>query len=642
MQNSVRNVPAGNTGGSKPRAHAFEALRTASGAPVGVAGHVGPLSAGFTGVHWIDGVVTNGKQLPSGLRRACTGVALAVLAIALVQQLDLSLRYFVTWRYYVQQDLPVMLPLAALLACVAWWGLPRLADVWAESAFVSTPAVRAGVIAAAAVAVIAGTHLVAFDFAFSRDEIMALFDASLIANGELLGPVRPEWRPFVPALQPVFRLPVPEHAAWASTYLPGNAAIRGLLGLVLDRAFVNATLLVVALVALVGVARRMWPGRPEASLIALVLVATSSQTLFMSMTPYAMSAHLALNLVWLWLFLRNTAASHAAAIAVGFIATGLHQIVFHPLFVAPFIIQALFDRRWALAVTYGLAYAGIGLFWILYWQLLLAGTGSATPEAATTVGLSYWLDRVGGLVANMYPSAFETMVQNLFRFAAWQNPLMLVLIGPGLVMAWQAGGVARSLVGGIILTLVAMLILLPYQDYGWGYRYAHGLIGSAALVATIGWLGLTANLDSRQRRAAIGFAGVATAAAVMILVPVHGTMMRGMYEPYVRADAAIRAKPAGAVVVETIAMHYGDDLVRNDRTLSNRPLTFSITQLDEPLARELCRRFDVAVFTGAEAQALGVPAADANAHSERIKVGKLRTFFESDQCRKLRKKTLVP
>jgi hypothetical protein len=40
----------------------------------------------------------------------------------------------------------------------------------------------------------------------------------------------------------------------------------------------------------------------------------------MSMTPYAMSAHLALNLVWLWLFLRNTAASHAGAIAVGFLA----------------------------------------------------------------------------------------------------------------------------------------------------------------------------------------------------------------------------------------------------------------------------------------------------------------------------------
>lgn len=638
MQDRSGNAPSGNTGGSKPRARAFPALRIGSGAPVGVAGHMGPLTAGFTGGRWINGVATTSDQLPLGLRRASAGVALAVLAVALVQQLDLSLRYFVTWRYYVQQDLPVMLPLAAFLACFAWWGLPRLAGVWAERVFVSTPAVRGCVIAASAVAVVAGTHLVAFDFAFSRDEIMALFDASIIANGELLGPVPPEWRPFVPALQPVFRLPVPEHAAWASTYLPGNAAIRGLLGLVLERAFVNATLLVVALVALVGLARRMWPARPEAWLVALVLTATSSQTLFMSMTPYAMSSHLALNLVWLWLFLRNTVASHAAAIAVGFLATGLHQLVFHPLFVAPFLIQALIDRRWALTATYGVAYAGIGLFWILYWQLLLAGTGSATAEAATTVGLSYWLERFGGLVANMYPSAFETMVQNLFRFAAWQNPLMVVLIGPGLVMAWHAGGVARSLVGGILLTLVAMLILLPYQDYGWGYRYAHGLIGSAALIATIGWFGLTEKLDNRQRRAAMGLAGVATAAAVIVLVPVHGLMMRGVYGPYVRADAAIRAKPAGAVVVETIAMHYGDDLVRNDRTLSNRPLTFSITQLDEPLARELCRRLDVAMFTGAEARALGVPAADPDAHSERTKVRKLRAFFESDQCPRLRGK----
>ena len=38
------------------------------------------------------------------------------------------------------------------------------------------------------------------------------------------------------------------------------------------------------------------------------------------------------------------------------------------------------------------------------------------------------------------------------------------------------------LAAGIVLTLLAMLILLPYQDIGWGYRYVHGVIGSAALI----------------------------------------------------------------------------------------------------------------------------------------------------------------
>jgi len=594
-------------------------------------------STGPANFHATVAAANGCDRLPSAFRRSCVGVALVILAVAAIQRFDLSLRYFLTWQYYQVQDLPVMLPLAAVLGIIAWLGLPALAGRASERLFVSTPVVYAAIIIAAATTVVIGTHIVAFDFAFSRDEIMALFDASLVANGQLLGPVAPEWRPFVPSLQPVFRLPVPDHAGWASTYLPGNAIIRGVLGLVLDRAFVNATLLVVALVALIAIARRLFPDRPDAWLIALVLAATSSQTLFMSMTPYAMSAHLALNLVWLWLFLRNTVASHAGAIAVGFLATGLHQLVFHPLFVAPFLLQVLLDRRWTLAAVYAVAYAAIGLFWILYWQLLLSGTGTAAPEAASAMGVSYFLSRVSGLFANFYPSAYETMVQNLFRFAAWQNPLMLVLIGPGMVMAWRAGGIQRSLAASIVVTLLAMLLLLPYQDYGWGYRYAHGLMGSAALVATLGWVGMTANLKAGQRRAAYGLAGVATAAAVLVLVPLHGLMMRGMYEPYVRADAAIRAKPAGAVVIETIAIHYGDDLVRNDHALTNRPLVFDIGELSDDLARELCRRMDVAMFTGAEATRLGVPSADPKAHADNVRIAKLRAFIESAECKGLKR-----
>jgi hypothetical protein len=47
-----------------------------------------------------------------------------------------------------------------------------------------------------------------------------------------------------------------------------------------------------------------------------------------------MTAHLTLNLIWLCLFLRNDKIGHGAAIAVGFLASGLHQLIFHPL-VAP-------------------------------------------------------------------------------------------------------------------------------------------------------------------------------------------------------------------------------------------------------------------------------------------------------------------
>jgi len=87
---------------------------------------------------------------------------------------------------------------------------------------------------------------------------------------------------------------------------------------------------------------------------------------------------------------------------------------------------------------------------------------------------------------------------------------MLVLLAPGTVLGWKAVGVFRSLAGGIALTILAMLILLPYQDIGWGYRYVHGLIGSAALLATLGWTRLTEKVEPSERGNAWGVMAITT------------------------------------------------------------------------------------------------------------------------------------
>ena len=118
-------------------------------------------------------------------------------------------------------------------------------------------------ILAAGLVVALGTRYVAGYTPVSHDEIMAAFDAEIIASGRLMAPIPPEWRSLSWGLKPAFRLEVPGDVAWVSTYLPGNAAIRGVLGKVFDPAIVNAILVVTALVALLGVARRLWPERPE-------------------------------------------------------------------------------------------------------------------------------------------------------------------------------------------------------------------------------------------------------------------------------------------------------------------------------------------------------------------------------------------
>lgn len=572
---------------------------------------------------------------PPRLRRPLAGVALTILAALAVEQIELTPSYPLTRMLMQTQDLPVLVATCALVLGLAAWRLPAAWGRWTKVLATWTPLNLVVPILGAGLVVAFGTRYVAGYTPVSHDEIMAMFDAEIIASGRLMAPIPPEWRSLSWALEPVFRVPVPGDVAWVSTYLPGSAAIRGVLGRAFDAAIVNAILVVTALLALLGIARQLWPGRRDVPVVALVLAATSSQVLCMAMTPYAMTTHLALNLVWLWLYLRNSTFGHVAAIAVGFLATGLHQLIFHPLLVAPFILQMLLDRRWKLGALYVSSYAAIGVFWIVYWQLLLAAHGIAA-EAANSMGISFFIARVEHMLADFSVSGPETMVQNLLRFAAWQHPLMLVLLVPGLALGWRAGGMFRSLAAGIVLTLLAVLILLPYQDIGWGYRYVHGLIGSAALLAALGWSSLTQKAMTSQRRAAWGVMGATTAVALLILLPIHALQMHGYLSPYTKANAAIANSKSDAIVIETISIHHGIELVRNDPYLRNRPLVFDIGLLDEALIAELCSRMSVSVFDGKEAERFGVARLDPATHPAHDRLRRLRLLLEGPQCRQRR------
>jgi len=562
--------------------------------------------------------------------------ALAILAVLGLEQLELTPSYPLTYMLMQMHDVPVLIPVCALLLALAAVPLPAAWGQWAKNLSGWSPYNVVVPIVVAVLVVAFGTRYVASYTPVSHDEIMGAFDAEIVASGRILAPIEPEWRSLSWALEPAFRLPVAGDVAWVSTYLPVNAAIRGVLGKVFDAAIVNAMLVAVALAALAGVARRLWPERPELAAVAVVLAATSSQLLCIGMTPFAMTAHLTFNMVWLWLYLRNTPLSHAAAITVGFFATGLHQLIFHPLFAAPFILQMLIDRRWRLSALYVTSYAAIGVFWIVYWQLLLVSHGIPAP-ADHPVGASFFIERVAGMLRDFSVSGPETMLQNLLRFAAWQNPLLLALLVPGMILGWRSGGVLRCLTAGIVLTLAAMLILLPYQDIGWGYRYVHGVIGSAALLAAFLWGKLAAELEIAERMAAWSVMAVGTAVALLVLLPIHAWQMHGYLSPYTRANAAIASSPTEAVVIETINMHHGIELVRNDPYLRNRPLTFDIGALDDKLARELCSKMSVSVFGGKEAMQFGVMWVDPAPHPEYERLRKLRAFLESAECRGLRR-----
>jgi len=128
--------------------------------------------------------------------------------------------------------------------------------------------------------------------------------------------------------------------------------------------------------------------------------------------------------------------------------------------------------------------------------------------------------------------------------------------------------------------------------------------------------------------------GATTATALLILLPVHALQMHAYLSPYTRANAAIGASKSEAVVIETISIYHGIELVRNDPYLRNRPLIFDIEALNEAKIRELCSRMSVSVFDGKEAARYGVSTFDPKTHPEYAKLHKLRLLLEGPDCRR--------
>ena len=444
----------------------------------------------------------------------------------------------------------------------------------------------------------AGTYALFDNYPLTRDEQMVLFDTQVFRSLQLAAPVPQEWRSFLSALNPAFLLALPDNAAWVSSYMPMNGMLRAAFGTVADPALMNPLLAGLGAFALFDVTGRLFPEDQKAQLLALLLYATSTQILVTAMTTYAMTAHLALNLIWLCLYLRGTWRGHALALCVGFVAIGLHQIVFHPLFALPFINRLRQQRQWRAALVYVGAYAIFGLFWISYPQIVASSAGLSGGAAATAAPGSFLAERVLPLLKDREPQTIPLMVANLLRFVAWQNLALIPLMGLGVRAVRRDEGIARPLAYGVGFTFVAMAILLPYQGHGWGYRYLHGLIGNCILLALYGWRELRI---VEQRRAFVWAGTLAT----FVSMPFLMWQAHAFAHPYARVNRAIDRINVDMVVVETDGPEFRIDEVRNRPDLLNRPIRLASSALNDGDIQSLCERGTIAFLDAKQMRALG-------------------------------------
>lgn len=480
----------------------------------------------------------------------------------------------------------------------------------------------------------AGHSWLLHGYDMSRDEQMAVFDARIYDAGAMAWPIPTAWRGDSAALNLLFMLPVDHPVAWVSSYLPGNALLRAAVGLVADPAWTNPLITGGTLIAMWGAARRFLGDDRAGAGLAVLLLATSGQVIFTGMTAYAMPAHLFFNMVWLWLFLIDRRGSDLAALAVGFVAMGLHQSLFHPMFAGPWFLLLLWQRRWGRLALFALPYAGFFLFWLLWPSMvtlpLVMGPGSVRQVGADM--LSRLMDALGSNSENL-----PLMACNLLRFCTWQAVPMIPLVMTGLWAVWRARASdprGLALAAGLLIPAVVMGLILPYQGHGFGYRYLHQVLGNGALIAVIGWRAMEP--WHARLRPALAVALIGGAVAVL---PLQGWFQHRIYGVFARESAAIDAARTDYAMIGANDGPYALDLVLNRADLSNRPIRLSAEDIDDndALAARLCRGGGVTIALPvdsffAEADTLfGTPGS----HRAGARFDETRIAFESAGCRVL-------
>jgi hypothetical protein len=423
------------------------------------------------------------------------------------------------------------------------------------------------------------------------DEFTADFQARVFAQGEYAPVVPWPWRSLKDSIVPIFVQFDENTGRWVSQYLPVYSLIKALFVRLRLETWLNPLLSAGSVVAIAAIARRLWPTNGARQWLAIVLLATSSQLLVTAGSGYSMPAHLFLNLVWLWLYLRGDARSWALALGVGVLALGLHQPVPHALFVAPFMLRLLLDRRWSRLVPAAIVYAS-GAALLFAWMRF---ANPATSSTDTSVLALFALPNL---------AAFRLQAMNVSLLFSWQAPTVGVLMLAALAHPRRMESIQMDLALGIVITVGFYLFYPSSQGHGWGYRYAYQVIGSMCLLAAAA---LPTVVDALGWRMTRRWLATGTALALFIQIPMRLRDVSRFVRPFAAGTQYVRSRSAVIVLVRADSVWYGRDLIRNDPFL-HYPIVVREERLSPSLISQLKQVFPgrVVEISDSELLALGM------------------------------------
>lgn len=531
---------------------------------------------------------------------ALTAACLLAAALSVVVILDYSGYPFAPHELWIleyhlrRQDLPGALLLAAL-ALAAWWPALRRAALAAVAVVARHPW---RIAAAAFVLLCLGTLYVEQNHPIAQDEYTALLQSRIFAAGSLTGQFPPDLlgRLIPPIYMNYFVYASLQTGEIASAYWPGFALLLTPFTLVGAPWACNALLAAAALLLMARIARRL-SGEPLAGGWAMLLALASPGFTGMAISYFSMTAHLLLNLAFVWLLLERSPGRLLLAGAAGSLALILHNPVPHALFAAPWIVWlALQPGAWRSLLLLGAGYLPLALGVGFGWAALLSHLqgeslhgllpNAADPATRAVNFLWEWHIKLRSALAGPGDNVLATRAAELVRLWNWAAPGLLVLAAAGW---WLARRDARVLLLGLSFAATAAGYLLVgfNQGHGWGARYLHPAWGVLPILAALALA--RARLESPCPR----LRGYVAALAVLSLVCATALRATQIHE-YVSHHLAQRppALPEGrqVVFVAVDRSNFSASLVQNDPFLRSR-VWYLISQGEAANARLMRARF---------------------------------------------------
>jgi len=562
-------------------------------------------------------------------------IAAGTLLLALRERLHLPEYSQRVFRLLFARDEPAGAGLLLLITAITG-ALGMVAPVrrWAE-ALPERLARRRVVLAIAAAAVLLlaiGTLTVYQAQPLAMDEYAHWFQARAFAAGELAGRFPTDLMPRLapPRLLFPFFATDPTTGTVASTYWPGFALL--LVPFTWLRApwLLNPLLGGASLLLLAGLARR-WTGETAAAGWAVLLALASPAFTINALSFYPLTAHLALNLVWMALLVEGAVRRHdasdasspsltaqtsstsqpaltsqprrlLAAGAIGSLALVLHNPVPHAVFALPWMAALLRRRGVRAAAWLALGYLPLSLLLGIGWMPVRRGV-AVGPEATAGPLLA----RAGDLLARIFtwPDAaqLDSRLLALAELVTWAAPLLPVLA----VLGWRAesstdrrrGSPLRLLAVSTLATLLLYCFIPFDQGHGWGYRYFHAAWSSLPLLAA------AALVDPRAAR----WRGPALA-AVLLALPAANALRAAQVHSFISEHRArlpglseLPPRSPGERQLCFVSLRGGAsrvDLLQNDPFLRD-PVTFLASDGFEGDAALVAHRFPGATLASHDA-----------------------------------------